>query len=80
MACNIRKNPNYNPRIKPNEDCRNCGAPLDISKCKCTFCETPLNFPQGKKHGDKSFAQALQDLSNAVSMSGIVLNELKKGE
>lgn len=49
---------NYNDETIANqEDCKNCGAPLNLSKCKCDFCSSPIN------HG-KSYKQKMYNLVN----------------
>ena len=35
-------------RIASMDDCKNCGAPLNIVKEKCTYCESPINFTEYK--------------------------------
>ena len=59
--------------------CPNCGAPIDLTKDKCPYCETPYHEKQEGITINYDYAHINLDVINVLFRSGAIsLNEARK--
>lgn len=58
-------------------NCPNCGAPVDHSRAKCPYCETPYTKPEPEGVTIK-FEQKIMDAQRLYEMGILTPNEMRK--
>ena len=60
-------------------NCPNCGAPIDIYKDKCPYCDTPYEFIRGRRRNIGVYDDAIpQQYNDLLSCGAISINEMRE--
>ena len=61
------------------KNCPNCGAPIDIYKRKCDYCDTPYDIQQEAYYADnQAITNLYLDLNQATMQSTSIASALQR--